>query len=132
MTASFSDKRYWLRATLGKRHIDALRRRRPGHVSDENCAELEDGGLSPFEDLNQKKISEFVQRNVEKLPDNQRDAVRLFYLEERKLHEVAAMMDAPLNTVRAWIRRGRLLLRKCLVRSLDLLGAAPEPEGDRS
>lgn len=96
----------WLAVIARNTGIDALRRRRPGHISDENCAELEDSGLSPFEDLNKKKVSEFVRRNVETLPDNQRDAVRLFYLEEHKLHEVAAMMDAPLNTTKSWVRRG--------------------------
>lgn len=96
----------WLAVIARNTGIDALRRRRPGHISDENCAELEDSGLSPFEDLNKKKVSEFVRRNVETLPDNQRDAVRLFYLEEHKLHEVAAMLDAPLNTTKSWVRRG--------------------------
>lgn len=96
----------WLAVITRNAGIDALRRRRPGHVSDENCAEIEDGGLSPFEDFNQKKLGEFIRRDVDALPDNQRDAIRLFYLQEHSLREVAALMGAPLNTTKSWVRRG--------------------------
>lgn len=96
----------WFAVITRNAGIDALRRRRPGHVSDDNCTELQDNGLSPLEDLNQKKLGEYLCKDVDTLPHNQRDAIRLFYLEERSLNEVAALMDAPLNTAKSWVRRG--------------------------
>ena len=44
------------------------------------------------------------------LPESQRQAVTLFYLEERSYKEVAAALGAPMGTVKTWICRGRRAL----------------------
>ena len=41
------------------------------------------------------------------LPESQRQALTLFYLEEKSYEEVAAALDAPMGTVKTWIHRGR-------------------------
>jgi len=42
-------------------------------------------------------------------------ALRLRMADDTPYEEIATALDAPLNTVRAWIRRGRVALRRCLV-----------------
>jgi RNA polymerase sigma-70 factor (ECF subfamily) len=44
------------------------------------------------------------------LPESQRQALTLFYLEERSYKEVAAALGAPMGTVKTWICRGRRAL----------------------
>ncbi len=44
------------------------------------------------------------------LPESQRQALTLFYLEERSYKEVAAALGAPMGTIKTWIRRGRRAL----------------------
>lgn len=55
----------------------------------------------------------------------QQRALALLLLEDMTYQDIADAMAAPLNTVRAWIRRGRLDLRRCLVQVLGL-GAEEE------
>lgn len=50
----------------------------------------------------------------------QRRALALLLLEDMPYQDIAEAMAAPLNTVRAWIRRGRLDLRRCLAQALGL------------
>ena len=44
------------------------------------------------------------------LPEPQRQALTLFYLEEKSYEEVAAALDAPMGTIKTWIHRGRRTL----------------------
>jgi RNA polymerase sigma-70 factor, ECF subfamily len=51
-----------------------------------------------------------VQAWLAELPESQRQAVTLFYLEERSYKEVAEALGAPMGTVKTWICRGRRAL----------------------
>ena len=44
------------------------------------------------------------------LPESQRQALTLFYLEEKSYEEVAAALGVPMGTVKTWIHRGRRAL----------------------
>jgi RNA polymerase sigma-70 factor (ECF subfamily) len=48
-----------------------------------------------------------VLRFVAQLPDNQRQAVMLYYMDERSYEEVARLLDMPLGTVKTNLRRAR-------------------------
>jgi RNA polymerase sigma-70 factor, ECF subfamily len=51
---------------------------------------------------------------LEKLPDEQKEAVELFYLQERSIDDVAAMMDMPPGTVKSHLHRARRGLAKIM------------------
>jgi RNA polymerase sigma-70 factor (ECF subfamily) len=55
-----------------------------------------------------------------------RRALDLLLFEDLAYDAIAERLDTPINTVRAWIRRGRLQVRRCLVESLDLLTGGTE------
>lgn len=55
----------------------------------------------------------------------QRRALTLLLGQELAYDEIAAALDAPLNTVRTWIRRGRIALRECLARRWRLTEEEP-------
>ena len=41
------------------------------------------------------------------LPEGQRDAVSLFFLEDKSYHEISSALGVPLGTVATWVARGR-------------------------
>ena len=48
-----------------------------------------------------------VEKLLAMLPENYRQVVSLFYLEDCSVEEVAQMMDMPVNTVKSLLHRGR-------------------------
>jgi RNA polymerase sigma-70 factor (ECF subfamily) len=60
------------------------------------------------------------------LPEPQRQALTLFYLEEKSYEEVAAALDAPMGTIKTWIHRGR---RTLVEKRLQLEAAARQRSG---
>lgn len=51
-----------------------------------------------------------VRAWLAELPEPQRQALTLFYLEEKSYEDVAAALDAPMGTIKTWIHRGRRAL----------------------
>jgi RNA polymerase sigma-70 factor (ECF subfamily) len=51
---------------------------------------------------------------IEKLPDQQKDCVRLCYLEDRSYKDIAEGMRLDLNLVRSHIQNGRRNLKNCM------------------
>ena len=80
-----------------------------------------DAGDNPAEQMERTEFLSAVEGCLEGLSSGeQRRAVRLLVIEDLSYQDIAHAMAAPLNTVRAWIRRGRLGLRRCLATTLGL------------
>lgn len=63
-------------------------------------------------------LEERLWKLVATLPDKSRMAVILRYQEEMELHEIAEVMEIPINTVKSSIDRALELLRAKLTRSM--------------
>jgi RNA polymerase sigma-70 factor (ECF subfamily) len=63
-----------------------------------------------------------VEQCLSRLPDIQRQAITLFYLQERSVADVAAMLDLPEGTVKSHLHRARRALGAMM---------EPQPEGSR-
>ena len=50
---------------------------------------------------------EALYRAIRQLPEKERAALLLFYMEDRPVKEVAAILDIPASSVRAYLTRGR-------------------------
>ena len=63
-----------------------------------------------------EKESNFVKMEqcLETLPDEQKDSVRLFYLENKCYNEIAAITGYDWNKVRSYIQNGRRNLKLCM------------------
>jgi RNA polymerase sigma-70 factor (ECF subfamily) len=80
------------------------------------------GGEDPAEALERTEARATVEACLARLKsENQRQALWLYLLEDMTYPSIAERMAAPLNTVKAWIRRGRLAVRRCLVQALGLV-----------
>jgi RNA polymerase sigma-70 factor, ECF subfamily len=61
-----------------------------------------------FADLDARRLHALIAR----LPQRHREAIVLHYLQGLDVKEVAALLDAPENTVKTWLFRGRARLRE--------------------
>ncbi|MBI5711119.1 MAG: sigma-70 family RNA polymerase sigma factor [Candidatus Eisenbacteria bacterium] len=82
------------------------------------------GVEDPVADTERAELLDALETCLGRLPsDDQRRALRLLLFEDMTYQDIAGAMTAPLNTVRAWIRRARLSVRKCLGATLGLARA---------
>jgi RNA polymerase sigma-70 factor (ECF subfamily) len=64
-----------------------------------------------YEQENQLQSLEYC---IEKLPEDQRLAVKFFYLEEKTYKEIAEAMNTDSEKVRSFIQNGRRNLKNCM------------------
>lgn len=110
----------WLIGNARYRALDLLRsaRLRLGREADEDPVELElpDLGPSPEDQAVESEGLRRLNICLAGLSEVQRKSVLLAYYEGYSHRELSAAMDAPLGTVKAWVRRGLAKLRECLQR----------------
>ncbi len=99
---------YWLRRVTMSRSTDALRRRRVRGTDlwvqiEESHGAQADERTSP--------LARRLEALLATLPEGQRAALVLRYQEDMLPEEIAAVMDAPLATVKSNLQRGLKLLR---------------------
>jgi RNA polymerase sigma factor (sigma-70 family) len=70
---------------------------------------------NPHHTLEQSQLAEIIRKAVAELPDEQQQAILLYYFCELDLREIAERMDKPENTIKTWLRRGRQRLEKRLL-----------------
>ncbi len=76
------------------------------------------GGFDPAIRSIESEVSGFVARSLERLPDDQREAVVLRIYAGLTFEQIAAVVHAPLSTVAARYRRALEKLRPCLEKLL--------------
>lgn len=65
-----------------------------------------------FRKIDERERAEAVRRAVLTLPERYREAILLFYFEEKDLAESARVLGLPEGTLKARLHRGRELLRR--------------------
>ena len=73
-----------------------------------------DRTLGAREKLEKRETAEQVRAALRKLPPQFQMVMTLFYIEERKYHEIAKVLALPVGTVKTYLHRGRHVLRKIL------------------
>lgn len=68
----------------------------------------------PATDLMNRLDAEAVGRAIDALPDEYRIAATLYFLQDLAYHEIAAILEVPVGTVRSRLHRGRRLLQQAL------------------
>lgn len=103
----------WLTGLLRFRAMDILRRRRreePGAEPPDSVDDTPD----PFEQLRVSSESAALYRCLATLEQAQQRIIRLAFVDGLSHAELAARLAAPLGTVKSWIRRALLDLKRCL------------------
>ena len=102
----------WIYAITRNAAISALRaRRRDASLSDPAVAEQVEGVAAAPASAPDEAM---LRRRIEALPEKQRQAITLYYLDERPVEEVAEMMGLPANTVKTHLHRARAGLAAAL------------------
>ena len=109
----------WLLSIARYRALDLLRRRRPEVALPED-ADMEalvladDNANGPALDNETMQSLSAIQKCMKTLQTEQRQSLLFAYYDGMTHTEISKKMDAPLGTVKSWVRRGLTRLRECL------------------
>ena len=98
----------WIYAITRNAAVSALRSRRRTVSIADPAVLAEVDAVTHAPDVEPEDAA--LRRGIEALPDRQRQAVTLYYLDERPVNEVAEMMGLPVNTVKTHLHRARASL----------------------
>ncbi|MGK8233050.1 sigma-70 family RNA polymerase sigma factor [Roseovarius sp. MS2] len=96
--------------------IDRLRARRQHRDIEEYHEGIAAPGGNPEQVALARSEAGRIQRCLEELEQERRQAITGAYLDGLSYAELAARADIPLNTMRTWLRRGLAALRECMTR----------------
>lgn len=107
----------WLARILRNRCLDLLRRRgREAPLDERAIADWADPAPGPAEEAAEAEAARRLRRCLGELEPSPRRGVMLVYYGGATFEEAAAAMQAPLGTVKSWVRRSLARLRSCLER----------------
>jgi RNA polymerase sigma-70 factor, ECF subfamily len=107
--------RPWLMAQAHARAVDVVRSEAARQRRQARDAQLAAPASPDVEaEVYLADLSDGVRRAVEKLPEDERDAIVLAYFGGHSYRETAALLGAPEGTVKSRIRRGLSGLRRAL------------------
>ncbi len=112
----------WMVSILRYRAIDRLRKLKRELVSediDELQDQIPDHGMEPLQFINAAADAKLLHGCLEELVDKQKHSIALAFFDGLTHEQLSQHLDAPLGTVKSWIRRGLMLLRQCLNNELQ-------------
>lgn len=110
---------FWLLRVANNLIISFLRKRsnRPTVELDE-ARETASGQATPEEEMVMHTRQEVVRHCLDELSPQDRSAVLMFYLEERPLEEIAAVLNVGLAGAKSRVHRARIKLRELVITEL--------------
>ncbi|MGH8132908.1 MAG: sigma-70 family RNA polymerase sigma factor [Steroidobacteraceae bacterium] len=106
----------WLGMMARNRAIDRLRSM-PAHTARATldvALDVEDPGASPAQQAETLTDRELLEHCLQQLEPRRRSLIRQAFFDGSTYEELAARVQAPLGSIKSWIRRGLLQLRACL------------------
>lgn len=106
----------WMAAIVRNRAIDRLRAQAREPRNPAQWDDMAEGLADPVSSASAAAApdSVAVRGCLGRLQENQRQAILLAYYGGLTHEELSARLDAPLGTVKSWVRRGLLQLKECL------------------
>lgn len=109
----------WLYRLVVNLGLDSLRRRgrwKEAALGDAETFDVPDGDplVDPALIADRRETALRVREVLNELPTAYRLALTLYYFRELRYEEIASVLNLPLNTVKAHLRRGRLALARRL------------------
>jgi RNA polymerase sigma-70 factor, ECF subfamily len=104
----------WLVALSRNKAIDRLRQRRRAVVVSEDLDDIGDTTSTPTAEPDKTEDYRQLQRCLEALDPQQQRSLREAFFSGATYSELATRWKIPLGTMKSWIRRGLIQLRKCL------------------
>ncbi|MBZ5545415.1 MAG: RNA polymerase sigma factor [Acidobacteriia bacterium] len=120
----------WLSRVARNHLVDHYRRTKKDRITsslDDELATFEEKpgpGVEPVAQLESRERRELLQRGLERLSPDLREAVVLRDLQDLDYDEIAQVLGVPVGTVKSRINRGRLELARVLKRMEQMRGPA--------
>lgn len=107
----------WMMTIARYRTLDLIRARKVRQTAGAEWLEnIEDQRQGPLEASLQSAGAMMLNGCLRELSDGQRDSILLSYYKGLTHDELAQALSTPIGTVKSWIRRGLLALKRCLER----------------
>jgi RNA polymerase sigma-70 factor, ECF subfamily len=118
----------WLATIVRNRAIDYWRRQtqRPIFLPLDNALDIACQRALPLDLLVRDDARRDIHHSLARLPEQMRLALTMAYFEEHDYRHIAAQLNAPVNTVKSWVRRGLARLRLELQASAPIPSACPQ------
>ncbi|MEN3975165.1 RNA polymerase sigma factor [Emcibacter sp. SYSU 3D8] len=94
--------------------IDRQRKRRGRHVPLEDAGELADGRQSADAGIHDRQVRQRIDGALAELPERQREAISLCYLQGLSNKEAAAVLQVNIKALESLLTRGRAALKQHL------------------
>ena len=106
----------WLSMMARNKSIDRLRAMpaRSARTPIELADEIEDPGASPAQQAETLTERARLENCLQQLEPKRHSLIRAAFFNGATYEELAARIEAPLGSVKSWIRRGLMQLRTCL------------------
>jgi RNA polymerase sigma-70 factor, ECF subfamily len=106
----------WLGMIARNKAIDRLRSLpfQQSRAGLEAADDVEDSTASPLQAAQQETDRARLEHCLERLEPKRRSLIRSAFFDGLTYEELAAKIEAPLGSIKSWIRRGLLQLRECL------------------
>ncbi len=119
--------RTWLYRIVVNLCYNRLEHLRAELEASQDVPELEDlplaaegeAGSDPHSRLEQDEMKEYLQQQVDNLPDGYRMMVLMRYVEDMPYEEIAMAMSLPLGTVKTGLFRAKGMLRQALLKQYE-------------
>ena len=117
--AEIEDARLWLARVAWRCALDRVRKHPEEPLEDALAATLASPETGAEQRVLEQQMQALLERMVERLPRDLREAVRLSTVEEMTSAEVALVLDIPEASVRTRLFRARQLLREKMLATLE-------------
>jgi RNA polymerase sigma factor (sigma-70 family) len=105
----------WLRRIVVSQCSRILRQEQTQTQPIDALTDLASNEPDPAEVAENRELRDQVLRLVQALPEHQRTAVVLYYVNEYSQREVADFLEVPVTTVKQWLQRARRRLRERMI-----------------
>jgi RNA polymerase sigma-70 factor (ECF subfamily) len=105
----------WMVSIVRNRALDLMRRKREELIEDDpNFPEMPDTMPNALDLAAESSELRRLLMCLEQLEPKQRECILLAYYKGFTHEEMAARLGSPLGTVKSWVRRGLLAVRRCV------------------
>jgi RNA polymerase sigma-70 factor (ECF subfamily) len=102
----------WLLTIAKRLCLDRMRKKRPVLSDRPEGPEAVESSPDAEQMADTRQRLGRLQKALEELPENQREAVSLYHLEGLSYQQIAESLEVPLGTIMTWLHRGRSRLKK--------------------
>ena len=119
----------WLRSITIHRCINHLQRR-PPEVAVEDINDLQQSHTTPQTELENRELRDQVMAAIGRLSKVQRETVTLFYISDYSQHEIAAIQEVPIGTIKRRLYDARNKLKTEMLNVVEDILRAEAPKED--